>query len=91
MRSRLGVLDITSRADARIRRQQGQRLAIDIFTLALNILLVPFETEPFQILERRLRRPRLVARMIEILDAENHLPAERSRAEIGDHKSPDVA
>jgi hypothetical protein len=91
VRSRLSILDVTSRTDARIRGQKRQSFAIYIFAFALNIFFIPVESEPFKILDGLACGSGLVAGMIEIFNAQNHLSAERSRPEISYHESPDVA
>ena len=91
----LCVLNVLPAADTRIKeslpvstspREPLQRITVKRLPLALDILLVPVESQPLQILDGRRGRAGLVTGMVEVLHPKDHLAAQRSRPQPRDHE-----
>ena len=82
MRSGLRPFHIAPSANARIDRQLGKSFAVDVLTLALDLIFIPVKSKPLQILNRLFSSTCLVSRMVQILHPKNHLAAQGARAQI---------
>ena len=91
MRRGLRTGHVLAAADARIGVEAGERGAVDGTAFGLDVFLVPVEPEPAQVLDGGRSRTRLVPGMVEILHAEDDLPAAGARAQPGNHERARVA